>query len=465
MLGFIRRVLLFGFVLLFSATSYGFIHESVRIRSLGTDFAGLIEDPYTNVFRNPAYLAKWEKGALTAEVLDAEKSVFAANLAFPSKFINLGISYKAFGHPDEFTSADGRNFSGQRVASDLYGIPDGLSGLKKFQTVKGIGAKSVGPVDVGMDIQYLRDWTAGGSGFSAPSYNQLPTALQVRAGGVFSPLSKWNVDVTLRYQRNRPRLEAGSRISYNAWESDTSNYNNPNYPYVFFGNNPLALYNASTRMNEWGIFMSSRVSFPRDLQFGIVISAERIKGDLPVIMGVSDDVYELYGPDIYRRTVSALTDSLIQHFSWKYRTGFSFSKSLRNRGLSCGGAVITVIRTREFYLVTYDSSVSFQKNGNTLRSKTGLASRSGEMNKRYFTELAIPTAVELKPRENIGVRVGIRPMLIIDNPDFGGHSADLNTFYSLGFGMTFEEHIQIETFSEEDLGNLQNWQIALRYVF
>jgi hypothetical protein len=457
----ISRAAIFILAVFLGPAAWGFIHESVRIKALGSEFNGLIPDPYTDVSRNPAFLAGWGKGALTAEVLDAEKSIYGGNLAVSLKYLKFGISYKVHGNLSGFTPDDGRDFSGQRVASDLDGIPNGIAGLKKFQIVRIIGAKDIGKTSIGIDAQYLRDWTAAGSHFSTPSYNQLPTAFQIRTGFVFPIRPNWSTDMVLRYQRNRPRLEAGSRISYGATELDSSNSASP---FISFGGRPTATWNASGRMNEWGFFLSSRFTPEEGVRASVVLSAERNKGDIPIIMGASD-IDESIQNVVYRRSFSVLNTNLIQHYQWRYRSGFALSKSFPSGTSAFGGAVITVIRTREFYRFQTDSSVTFQKNSTVLQSRTNSAVETGEQNKSYFTEISIPTAFEIKPKQNVQLRLGLKPFLVIDNPDIDGHTADLNTFYTLGFGVELEKHIVVDAFAQKDLGNLQNWQIALRYLF
>ncbi len=57
------RLSVFFLVVLFVSKGWGFIHESVRIKALGNELNGLIPDPYTDVSRNPAFLAGWGEGA------------------------------------------------------------------------------------------------------------------------------------------------------------------------------------------------------------------------------------------------------------------------------------------------------------------------------------------------------------------------------------------------------------------
>jgi len=45
------------FLLLSAVEAFAYIHPSLRIKSLGDEFVGIIDDSYTNIYRNPAYLS------------------------------------------------------------------------------------------------------------------------------------------------------------------------------------------------------------------------------------------------------------------------------------------------------------------------------------------------------------------------------------------------------------------------
>lgn len=462
MQGFVRRALLFGFMFLFSAPGYGFIHESVRIRSLGTDFTSLIEDPYTDAFRNPAYLAKWDKAAFMTEVYDAQNGVFLGNLFVPLKSFRMSVAYQAHGHITGLSPADGRQFAGQRVTSDIY--PElQYSSAREFQVIKAVLAKQVSRFNLGADIQYLKDWVFVGltddsinrvasRDFYDLFYTQLPTAFQIRTGAIYALESDKLFDVTFRYQRDRPRLEAARSGYDDVVYIDSVTYQ----PF-----RTIQLKNARStgHLDEYKAEAALKYSLGENAFGGLLFSAERAKGLMPVRTSSYDTATSYYSGYF-----TGTTDSSITHFHWRYKLGVSATKDFKNKGLVSGGIVLAVTRTKEFVNTTIDSTVRIWQNYNLIRNRQKRLSSTGKKG-LTFTEIALPMGAELSLTSNLQARFGIRPFVFVNNPDGRGHFADLSTTYTLGFGANLIQHFFIDTVVSSDVGDLQNWQIALRYVF
>jgi len=457
----VRPVLFFLFLMAFKPAAC-FIHESVRIRALGSEFTGLIPDAYTDVFRNPAYLANWDKAAFMVEVQNSRNQTLLSSLAIPTKFANLAISYQVNGHPTGFSPSDGRQFNGQRVTSDVFPLLK-YSSAREFQIIKAIVSKPIGSLNIGLDIQYLRDWLfegltddsinqAASPDFFGVYYNQLPTAFQIRGGGYYKFKPSWELDVTLRFQRDRPRLEASLSGYKDITYSDS-------LIFARFRTGGIARSKSLGHMDELETSTFLKFSLNKSLQGAITFSVERTKGMIPFKTTNSDSSNYYYGGNF-----TGVTDSSIQHFHWVYKTGFSLTKTLQQKVNFSSGIILRVTRTREFINTRIDSSIRIWQNGNLIRNIQKLMTMSGEKG-LTFTELSVPFGVELPLKNNFYLRAGIKNFLIVDNPDETDHHGDLTINYSFGFGTNFQEHLFVDTFVEEDLGNLKNWQIALRYVF
>jgi len=462
MLGLVKRVFFFGFFFLLSTTSYGFIHESVRIRSLGSDFAGLIEDPYTDVFRNPAYLAKWDRPVFMTEVQDAQNGVFLANLAVPIKTFRWSIGYQAHGHITGLSPASGRQFAGQRVTSDIFPSLK-FSSAREFQIIKTILAQQMDRLTLGADIQYIRDWVfegltddsinrAASRDFYDVYYNQLPTAFQIRTGAIYIFEPNKTLDLSFRYQRDRPRLEAFLSGYGDVTYSDSVIYQR-------FRTVQVIRARSMGHMDEYVAEASLKYPLGENAYGGVLFSAERTKGLIPIRTTGNDSATSYYSGNF-----SGTTDSSIQHFHWRYKMGISVTKNLQNKGTVSSGIVLRVTRTREFVNTRVDSTVRIWQNNNVIRNQQKQFSFAGEKG-LTFTELSVPVGAELSLKTNLNLRFGVRPFLFVNNPDETGHYADLSTTYTLGLGTSLHQHFFVDAVVERDLGNLQNWQIALRYVF
>ena len=83
-----KAILVIVFWVGLSSCGLAHLEPSFRLKALGGDFVGLIPDLYSDIFRNPAYLARLERPTLGLEYRIEGGRRYLLNAAEP--FHNLG---------------------------------------------------------------------------------------------------------------------------------------------------------------------------------------------------------------------------------------------------------------------------------------------------------------------------------------------------------------------------------------
>jgi len=223
------------FLFIFSQSAFGYLGKSIRLMSIGDELTGVIEDEYTDIHRNPAYLSFIEKPRIFGQYnLYWYPEVKIADYFQNQKTGLLGVvlplsdygNFALIGELKPSSNEDGHTEASRVEYIDYY-IADSFSvnsyRKESIQNFKAIYSLKLSPsLRLGIDFVYLKNYddsesenhriiTQRYSGSdSLKSYgrtdmvNNLDNSPDVQRGSlglILNPWSKTTLDFTLYYEK------------------------------------------------------------------------------------------------------------------------------------------------------------------------------------------------------------------------------------------------------------------------
>jgi hypothetical protein len=469
--------------------SSAYLGNSVRIKGLGDELAGVVEDEYTDTYRNPAYLSFAKRIKVFAQnnvygypefrmanSFNNAKAVLGGFVIPIQKLGNFAFVGELKPQVKENTSSDGGRYDYLDYyvtrSACLYSYED-----RSIQNFKVLYGTQISPsLRVGVDFvslknydyyetdrksetieKYLKDdslkSSRGGTSFGYE--NNSPQAKRGSLGVIFSAQKRISVDFTLYYEHLS--FTNSSFSMDHAWDVERRN---DTLFYRISGGSFEG--ETSNRKEVWGFDMTLQYHFPDQKAtlcalFSGMHQRNEINGwgnyghfDLSHYDSTEISIWEenTYENDD-RHTLFLLGVGLEKDFSASIKSGAalkgywgrhqldSFAYRRHIKGTTKGDLLV------DFY---------------SFKSETPT---KGTNNSYY---LRIPGGLELDVHKMVKFRIG--GLISLNRVESQtGYSTDITKSYFLGLGCHYEDRIFINIYAEKYLTEIKEWMTEIEYHF
>ncbi len=222
-------------LLVTARNTQGYLGKSIRLMSIGDELAGVIEDEYTDIYRNPAYLSfidkprifgqynlYWQPEVKIADYFQNQKTGLLGVVLPLSDYGNIAL----VGELKPSSEKDGYNRASRTEYIDYYTLDTtSASSYRKesIQNFKAIYSLKLSPsLRLGIDYVYLKNYNDGetesqkiitqrysgsdslksyGRSYSSNNLDDSPDAQRVSLGMILNPWTKTTLDFTLYYEK------------------------------------------------------------------------------------------------------------------------------------------------------------------------------------------------------------------------------------------------------------------------
>jgi hypothetical protein len=469
------------FIFLSTQQAFGYLGKSIRIMGFGDELAGVIQDEYTDIYRNPAYLCFVERVKVFgqynlyghSELKIAEdfrnEEAGLAGLVLPlTKYGNLALigELKPSTEEDRYATASNTYYTIDTSSVKWFS-------KKSIRNFKVIYSTKLSPaLSVGIDFAYLKNYNDADTnktittqsyndygelweytqGVIINNYNNSPDAQRGSIGIILTPDQRTNLDFTLYYENLVYTSASSSKeeVETKWFRSDTSFRENLSYR---TGATPI-------RNRAVGVDANFKYHFPQSTSLTILLGSRYQMNETSFTQQNKDSTYyswhwtELSNEEIFRRINDKLYNFIMgigveKDFSSSIKVGAAF------RGYWDRRRIKRYERQDTNSVSTYHDSV-------TNSSSSFWENRINKITNSY--KLSFPIGAEIALHKMIKARFG-GGFIVRREETETGYSTHTEDYYSQGFGLSYNERIFLDVIFKDELTPVGNWMAKVEYRF
>jgi len=474
------------FLFVSTQVSFGYLGKSIRLMGVGEELTGVIKDEYTDIYRNPAYLSFIEKIRIFGQYnLYQHPEVKIAGY-FPNKETGLaGVVLPIAGYGNlaligelkPSTNEDNSARASRTEYLDYYTLDSSSTekfGKKTIQNFKAIYGLKLSPsLSLGIDFVYLKNYDEGNSknkrittqryfdSDNLKSYgiddrvsnnDNSPDAQRGSIGIVLTASQKTSLDLTLYYEN----------LSYTSKSLSTSEPQTKWFGADTTLREGLSIYTlmAPTKEQAVGLDVNLKYHFPQKTSLAILLGARYQKNESSSLSQNKDSSYST--PDFISLGNS---ENSLQYNDkvYSFVTGIGlekdFSPSIKV-AVAIKGYWDREKLDREEWK---ESSTIYMVNDSITNSSSHFEEKIVRKTINSY-KLNFPIGSELVLHKMIKARFG--GMLTIRRKGTEtGYSTTSESYYSQGFGLSYDERIFLDAIFKGELTPIGNWMVNVEFRF
>ncbi|MCJ7577626.1 MAG: hypothetical protein MUO91_04165 [candidate division Zixibacteria bacterium] len=474
------------FVLFVSAEgAFGYLGKSIRIMGFGDELAGVIQDEYTDIYRNPAYLSFVERVKVfgqynlyqhselkIAEDFRNEEAGLAGIVLCLPKYGNLAL----IGELKPSTTKDGSTKASRSDYINYYTLDS--SSVKRFskETIQNFkviyGFKLSPSLRLGVDFVYLKNYDDGDSNKTIvthqkrysedlmhyskddnmDNYSNSPDAQRGTFGLVFTPGQRTSLDFALYYEK----LEYTKRTSSNRVSENISVGIDTTLRKNFFWDTSRA----PIKNRALGLDINFKYHFPQKTILAVLLGGRYQKNELSSLSQNKDSTYSSLN---FVNTGNAKTslehNDRILNFSIGIGAEKDFSSSIK-----IGVALKGYWDREELDRFEWQKSSGISTQNDSVVGSTSYFAENRVKKTTNSYKLTFPIGTEVVLHKMIKARLG-GELSVKRTETETGYSTSSQGSYSQGFGLSYDERIFLDVYLEDALTPIGNWMAKIEYRF
>jgi hypothetical protein len=466
--------------------AFGYLGKSIRIMGFGEELAGVIQDEYTDIYRNPAYLSFVEKAKVfgqynlywhpevkIAEFFRNQKTGMAGVVLPLSGYGNLAL----IGELKPSTTKDGSTIGSRHDYDTYYTIDSSSTKRYSKDTIRNFkliyGLKVSPSLSLGMDFAYLKNYNEGDSmnkGMTAQRYSDSenlksyrrddrvddydtsPDAQRGSLGMVLTPSQKTNVDFTLYYENLTYTSKSSTKKELEEKWLGTDTLWSETFAYT--------TCKAPVKYRAVGLDANFKYHFPQKTSLTILLGGRYQKNELSRLSQNNDSTYS--SPNYISISNNK---TFLQHKNrfYSFVMGVGAEKDF-------SPAIKVGVALKGYWESGKLDQEEWQKSSwRSLRNDSLINSisyfRENRVNKTTnFYKLTFPIGTEIVLHKMIKARIG-GELTVTRKETETGYSTHSEAFYSQGFGFSYNDRILMDVYIKDEITPIGNWMAKVEYRF
>jgi hypothetical protein len=479
-------ILVLYFLFVCGEGAFGYLGKSIRLMGIGDELAGVIKDEYTDIYRNPAYLSFVEKPRIFGQYnqyrhielkiaeyfTNQETGLMGVVLPF-TKYGNLAL----IGELRPSTAEDNSARISRTEYLDYYTLDS--SSVEKFskktiQNFKAIyGLKLSASLRLGIDFVYLKNYNQNDSktkrittqryfdSENLKSYgiddrvsnnDNSPDAQRGSIGMVLTASQKTSLDLTLYYEN----------LSYTSKSLSTSESQTKWFGVDTTLREGLSSYTlmAPTKEQAVGLDANYKYLLPQNTTLAILLGGRYQKNEVSSLSQNRDSSYST--PDFV--TLGNSKNSLqYNNKVYSFVMGIGLEKDF-SHSIKVGVAIKGYWDREKLDREEWKESSYIYMVDDSVTSSSSYFEEKIVRKTINSYKLNFPIGSELVLHKMIKARFG--GILAIERKGTEtGHSTTSKSYYSQGFGLSYNERIFLDAYFKDELTPIKNWMVKVEYRF
>jgi len=463
--------------------TFGYLGKSIRIMGFGDELAGVIQDEYTDIYRNPAYLSFVERVRVFGQYnLNRRTELKIAEHFTNQKTGLMGIVLPLAGYGNlalmgELKPSVTEDNSTTANRSEYYNYHT-IDSLKRFsketiRNLKLIYSLKLSPsLRIGIDFVYLKNYHEGDSNKtittqrysdfgdlnsyerddSLNTYDNSPDAQRGSFGLVLSPSQKTSIDFTLYYENLSYTSQTSSkRESETTWfRSDTS----------FRENFSWHTGEAPIKNRAVGLDVNFKYHFPQKTNLAILLGGRYQKNEASFSEQNKDSTYySWHWVEMTNGETFGQTNDKLYNFVMGIGAEKDFSPSIK-----IGVALKGYWDRQKLDRFEWQKSVNISVKDDSVINKSTSFWENRVKKTTNSYKLIFPIGLEAVLHKMIKARLGGGYIIKREETETG-YSTSSEDYYSQGFSLSYDERIFLDVYVKDELTPIGNWMARVEYRF
>jgi len=477
------------FLFLSTQKSFAYLGRSIRIMGLGSELAGVIEDEYTDIYRNPAYLSYVKKTKIFGQYNLYGSPELRIGGAFTNQKTGLGgVVLPFFSHGNLALVGELKPYSNKESSTvgrrsdylDYYAIDSSFVERFNKETIPNFkiiyGLKLSPSIRLGIDFVYLKNYHYSDSksktvrteryldSDSLQSYHKTeqiekkddsPDAQRGSFGLILSPWQKSRLDFTLYYESIRYTSRASSNRDheFKSVRNDT-----------LFSQNYSNWGTETTPTENWGVGLDAYLKyyFPQNTSLAILLGGRYQKNDVSHLEQTKDTSYFNFSSttNFSGREVFYQNNDKVFSFIMGIGAEKDFSPSIKI-GVALKG--YWDLGKLDRYERQKSASKSLEGDSVIIKSSELRENRVKKTINSY--RIVFPIGLEAVLHKMIKARLGGQ-LSFWRTESLTGYTTDFDASYSQGLGFSYNDRILMDVYTEqEEINKIASWMVRIEYRF